>query len=725
MSWDIEKSVFGNIAGMDTRAAWLLNDSQSDYVKNEDYLIPFVVQIEKGVKDDQPSQIVGELVDADLIYVSSWYLTESVSVGNRTIRYPKPGASFVAYAGRRFFELLASDEKSNFFGALDISSLRSAMKSIELRTPLLRAQPDWLSPDNTKRTMALSIKEKQLQLLSPQTTKWSADAVIMAVIDDGIPIANTQFQNHSGTRVEYFWRQDGSTPSPSVPNGTELTRTEINNLLITNEVAGVVDEDSFYRQAGLASFNEAEFAHKSVAWRASHGAHVMDIATGFAKDKNVQNRPIIAVQLPASVVENTSGSELDQHVFDAIEYIFQRAELMAPNRTLPLVINLSFGRYSGPHDGTSALEKYLDAAVNSRDKTRVVLPAGNSRQARCHSVITKKDFIKNQGDVTLNWRVQPDDKSHSYLHVWLPANVNSNPPTSDRVKISVIAPNGDRSSELGEVPTQNDLIYQINNETVCRVSSSFVDNETKRTLFTLSMMPTSRNDNLSSTADAQPIAPAGVWKIVINDKGMAASTEIHSWIERDDTIYGYGSRGRQSYFEDAQYKRYDDRTQPIEFDQPIANCYTKRAGTLNGIATGEKTVVVGAMYRKERKITEYSACGPAHAPFGTNAPTRQGPDLLTIADDSKVHKGIPGAGTRSGSVVYFNGTSVAAPRVAREIANLLAASEQADRNQLAGIVSGLNPLFAPINECSGSGRWELDHPHDPPARIDSENAGVV
>ena len=719
MSWDIEQSGFGSIVGMDARAAWLLKDNQADYIRSKDALIPFVIRIENSPKDNAALRVVGELVAADLLYVSSWYLTESSEDGS--VSYPKPGKPFVAYAGKRFFDLLAGDGKSELFGSIDINLLREADKSIELRTPLVRAQPDWLSPDNPQRIAATTSQDKQLQDPVSQVDALAEDTVIMAVIDDGIPVANTRFQNLSGTRIEYFWRQDGPDSSLTVPNGTELTRSTINTLLSASEAGGVVDEDYFYKKAGLAAFNEPDGAHKSVAWRASHGAHVMDTATGFSKEMDVKNRPIIAVQLPSSVVENTSGSELDQHVIDAIEYILQRADAISPDRTLPLVINLSFGRYSGPHDGSSELERFMDNVVHTREKTRIVLPAGNSRQERCHSVVTKTDLKKNQDEVTLNWRVQPDDRTHSYCHIWLPADANFNPPARDRIKISVIAPNGDTSSELGEVPGQADLVYRINGSSVCRVSSRFID-ETSRSLLTLSMMPTSRNDNLDGSSGVQPRAPAGTWKIIIKDISLPDSSEIHSWVERDDTVYGYSIRGRQSYFDDTSYQRYDETSRPTEFDSDDES-FTKRLRTLNGISTGENTIVVGAMYRKEDSITEYSACGPISAPFGVAAPSRDGPDLLVVADDSKVHRGIAGAGTKSGSVVYFNGTSVAAPRVAREVADLLAAGGNADRNQLAGIVSGLDP--AGKSNCGGNGRWGLKDPQGRPARIEPDIIGMA
>jgi hypothetical protein len=55
---------------------------------------------------------------------------------------------------------------------------------------------------------------------------------------------------------------------------------------------------------------------------------------------------------------------------------------------------------------------------------------------------------------------------------------------------------------------------------------------------------------------------------------------------------------------------------------------------------------------------------------------RTGPDALAQSDRSYVHRGILAAGTRSGSRVVMNGTSVAAPRIARAVAERRATGDQ-------------------------------------------------
>jgi hypothetical protein len=86
---------------------------------------------------------------------------------------------------------------------------------------------------------------------------------------------------------------------------------------------------------------------------------------------------------------------------------------------------------------------------------------------------------------------------------------------------------------------------------------------------------------------------------------------------------------------------------------------------MNAIATGSKTVVVGGFRRKELLVADYSSGGPTACIDITGELPRMGPDALTVSEASTVHRGVLAAGTRSGSVAAMNGTSVAAPQIAR------------------------------------------------------------
>ena len=150
----------------------------------------------------------------------------------------------------------------------------------------------------------------------PRTARASAkkQITVIAVIDDGLAFANRNFRDKSGrrTRVEFCWLQsvkiDKKPDKPSVLFGREYTREQIDKLI---ECHGD-DEDALYREAGAT--DDTDKYGSLLNRHATHGAHVMDLATGYAPERG--ERPpeeirIIAVQLPNMVTVDTSGVRKD------------------------------------------------------------------------------------------------------------------------------------------------------------------------------------------------------------------------------------------------------------------------------------------------------------------------------------------------------------------------------------------------------------------------------
>ena len=102
------------------------------------------------------------------------------------------------------------------------------------------------------------------------------------------------------------------------PVAGELFSADIDALL----PAGVAGEDEIYARSGLIDHGAPR--HKSAAWRAAHGTHVLDLAAGYDPAGPIPDRPIIAVQLPTPVVAQTTGERLDFHVALATYYILDR-----------------------------------------------------------------------------------------------------------------------------------------------------------------------------------------------------------------------------------------------------------------------------------------------------------------------------------------------------------------------------------------------------------------
>src|SRR3546814_3317631 len=93
-----------------------------------------------------------------------------------------------------------------------------------------------------------------------------------------------------------------------MPRGRELRRPEIDALLARHGGNGRLDEDRFYRAAGLIDF--ASGLHKSAAFRRSHGTHVAALAGGYRPGTADDDFPLILVQLAAANVADTSGDRI-------------------------------------------------------------------------------------------------------------------------------------------------------------------------------------------------------------------------------------------------------------------------------------------------------------------------------------------------------------------------------------------------------------------------------
>jgi len=224
----------------------------------------------------------------------------------------------------------------------------------------------------------------------------------------------------------------------------------------------------------------------------------------------------------------------------------------------------------------------------------------------------------------------------------------------------------------------------------------FVPTPTERGVFTIYFHPTAPPLN----APGHPLAPHGLWTLTLQGTGPGPDGPVDAWIERDDLLYGYPRRGRQAYFDEPDYLRFDPLGREVTSDgaQP-PQCPVLRAGMINALATGTASVVVGGFRRKEIEYAAYSAGGPiTPARGGVIGALFRKPDAGLVSDESQVHAGVLAAGSRSGSTVAMAGTSVAAPQrswaVARELA-VAGAGDRAALRLLAMAAEGALPAGVP------------------------------
>ncbi|QFS83555.1 hypothetical protein FIU97_12000 [Roseivivax sp. THAF40] len=486
--------------------------------------------------------------------------------------------------------------------------------------------------------------------------------VVQAVVDDGIAIAHDMFRRGATeSRIAYAHIFDAEPrPFGHTSLGRGLERGDIDALLRDCTFDGMLDEDLFYARSGQV--DPARQVFSSVALRRSHGTHVMALAAGAERAQGPERQPIICASLPSRIVGDTTGLDMVPILYLAFHILVKQARRFRTETGAyaPVIFNFSYGNTGGPHDGTGLFATMFDhyfgaEAMDDAGQCQtawLTLPAGNANLERLHAVVA----VDAAETVILDLCVQPDDRTPSHVQIWLPVSAGDAPP--DMARIAVRTPDG-AAVEIAAEPGQHAELVNDQGAAIAWLAYQYVGGQTGRGLVTLSSNPTA---HLEETSD---LAPAGLWTLEITRTANAPPEPIHVWIRRDETLPGQEPGGRQSFFNNPDYVRFDRFGAPLPVDPPDASCPVRRSGTLSGFACGAMPVVVAAYVAEEAVLSDYSAAGPLNPVPGGRAPEREGPDLAARGDDSFVLRGVLSAGSRSGSWVRLAGTSVAAPQVAR------------------------------------------------------------
>jgi hypothetical protein len=665
---------YRRIVGMDPGAQWLLGPGFKFFAPpgEDNPVIPFMFI----ARDEDAVRAVQALRSARFVDDTGEPAIVILGPDQDRDRELDSGVVYSARALKAVFDRAATVQEGPF------ADFRAARKRIKLGVPLPAAPQR--SP-STERSEALA--QARTEPCRPKT-------VVLGIIDDAIAFANARFRRSDNTtRFQAFWIQDniaGDIP-PTIGGmstyGSELTKANINQLITDCLRGDWLDEDELYRRCGLSDFTNS--LHKGTAWRIAHGTHVLDLAGGFDMDEDRADRPIIGVQLPVASTATQSGTGLETYILDAITYITSRAAALATESgaPVPIVINFSYATHDGPHDGTSVLERGIDGAITDgsagRAALQIVLPAGNTEQSRCHAEVA----FTASDEVELFMRLQPDDVDPSTVQIWLPC-APAGGPTKSRVCLSVVSPTGVASGPLKEEAfsqielTQNGANCGLGVYSPASEIGTTLADVGDRAVFRIDFNPTAQSPD-SATDPTDVLAPSGIWTIRLKNESLSADDKIEAWIDRDDLLYGYPRRGRQAYFDDKTYRRFDQEGRPLDDDPIIPNSVVRRGGMINAIGTGQQAVVVGGYRRRDLTEADYSAGGPITVACNSKPDKGCKPDALVVSDDSRVHTGLLAAGTRGGSVVALSGTSMACARLTRWCVEQLAGGAFPDRAAVA------------------------------------------
>jgi subtilisin family serine protease len=521
--------------------------------------------------------------------------------------------------------------------------------------------------------------------------------VVIGIIDDGCCYAHWNFlRNGPASRILYIWDQGRLTgspiwtrPPPTIPPGLPYGYELINTAAVAvppldaalknhTGANGVIDEDAVYEEIDFRPYSTVE--HRPFI-ASTHGTHVMDIAAGngrglFSREGVAPAADIIFVQLPREQVFE-GGPALSQCIADGVAYVFERAKKLeaALGKPVPAVVNVSYGNYVGPHDGSSLMETTFEHLLAVPDRA-IVVSAGNGFAAHCHA----KGKVTPSTPASLHWLVEPFNESMSLVEIWYtgPSDVDF-----------YLTPPG-ATQRLGPVQAGNPRynIVDGNNNNVGYIDHIGTDpgNSDNQIVVVL-------NATWDGTIPLAPVvppttpkaanAPTGTWVIAMEKPvpvpaaTASKAARFHAWIERNESLPGDPMRRRQSRFA-------DNEAHP-KF-------------TVTGYATGVSTIAVGAYKTATAEMAEYSACGPSR-PSTKNPKRRTKPEICAPGAGDARGRGVRSASTRFALDTRMGGTSASAPHVAGLAALVLQLNRDVNHAKVPPLVkplpiAGLRQLLA-------------------------------
>jgi hypothetical protein len=491
---------------------------------------------------------------------------------------------------------------------------------------------------------------------------------LIGFIDYGCAFAHRQFRRPSlagfSTRVMAIWDQGHRTEQAApMPAGMQALQWGFpTDFLYGAEThrdrswghADTLPLDAYMRQFVHQGQLDEAAVYQHCRYpaiqnrRASHGTHVMDLATGWPSplrnlsgmaDSQRHDSDIVFVQLPRMVNRREISGLLRGNIYDGMRYILSCA---LPKQDV--VINLSYGGHAGPHDGSSVLEQAIDWQLKKARKKRqanvsLVLPAGNSRLDRMHATAE----VAGGEAVTFQWHNAPDDPSESFVEIWLPL--------AGDFTVKVTPPAGQQASAALTAGQAGTWVHDDNGVVAALVFAKAVCQSNSGRMVLLAVAKTRLSKQSAS-------APYGRWTVEVTAAAGTASAQVHAWCERDIASFGSPGVPRQGFFSPT-------RTSRVDTD-----------GTLNSIAHGTEPVVVGGLVLG-RGAAEYSSTGPGrgqagpqrhrHPPSQPAGNAVRGPQLLAASDESAGAPGLMAAAIYGSDKLRLAGTSMSAAVVTRQI----------------------------------------------------------
>jgi subtilisin family serine protease len=515
-------------------------------------------------------------------------------------------------------------------------SEESWVTSVELGQPL--AMPDQIV--TAVRPGAPRASDRRVAHRSVHRS--GADVLVGLIDVGGFDFSHPDFLDSDGrTRFERIWDQGGRTrPSPKrrgtsgFDYGSELRKDDMNRAI------GAAPE------RGLPAF---ELEPQSQMSPGSHGTHVASIAAG---NRGVAPRARLAgvlVSIPRDETERRLSFYDSTRLAHAVDYLIE----LARELKLGLSVNISLGTNGHAHDESSAINRWIDAALTVPGRG-VCIAAGNAGQERAEHdddvgyvmgrVHASGEIAARELVADLEWNVVGNtvaDLSENELEIWYGAE--------DRFAAQVRPP-GEDWTEAVE-PGQYIENRQLPDGSFLSIYNELYHAANGANYIGIYLSPQLREPRVVGVR-------AGEWLVRLLGRDVRSGT-FHAWIERDDPrrVGRLGQRDAWIF--------------PSFFSE---NSFVDRS-TVSTLACGRWSVSVANLDQSRRRINITSSQGPTRE-------GRQKPDIAATGTDVVAAKGF----TPADPWVSMTGTSMASPYVAGVVALMLATNAELTGAQIGGII---------------------------------------
>lgn len=493
----------------------------------------------------------------------------------------------------------------------------------------------------------------------PNAHRYGRDVLIGIIDVEGFDFAHPDFVAGGETRFVRIWDQGGTARmspatrrdawSPGIHDyGAEFHKAELDGALAVE------------RQGGLPAWR---LEPQSQRVPGSHGTHVASIAAGARGVCRNASIAAVLLALDPDADDRRLSFYDSTRLAHAVDYLFAMAREIGSerglDRPLPVSINISLGTNGHAHDASSAVSRWIDAALATPGRG-ICVAAGNSGQAAPETPdglgfmmgrIHHHGHLAAAGLVAeLEWQVVGNtvaDVSENELEVWYSSQ--------DRFEVSVKPPGRPWVGPIaGGEYVEN---HQLADDTLLSIYNELYYPANGMNRISIFLTP-------FFAPGGQVIGiGAGTWLVRLHGHHIRDG-RYHAWIERDDPRR-LGPIGPQ--------------VEAWRFPSFFSTRTHTDESTVSSLACGHRVVSVANYDDLRRRINSSSSDGPT-------GDGRSKPDLAAPGTDIVAANGFAPRDPDDSRWIGMTGTSMASPLVAGVVGLMLAIAPNLTGAQIGGIL---------------------------------------